>query len=112
MAFDVVISRRAVSRINSAIRYIEDSCDNRAYAKRLYNAIERFITELKTSEGFRIRDQAASNLLGQDVYRIRVGKYKLLYLVNGEAGAVVVFSFLHQAQDLNELAKSDFVNMD
>lgn len=111
MAFDVVVSRRAASKINAAISYIEDLCSNRPYAEQLYRAIERSIIELEQSAGFRIRDQAASELLKQDVYRIKLGKYKLLYVVDDGKKTIVVFSFFHQAQNLETLIRSDFANM-
>lgn len=112
MAFDVVISNRAASKINATVNYIEEVCSNRHYAKQLYAAIEKSILDLEVKECFHIRDRAASDLLGQTVYRISLGKYRLLYMVSTTANVVLVFSFFHEAQNLPAIIQSDYANRD
>ncbi len=110
MASKVVVSDRAILKINTTVSYIENVCNNRTYAKRLYEAIEDCILGLETKEGLHIKDQAVSSLLGKDVYRIKLGKYRLLYLIDAEKSTVLVFSFLHEAQDFEAIVLSDLAN--
>ena len=110
MAFKVVVSDRVIFRIESTIHYIENVYSNRQYAKRLYEAIVESVLELEAKDGFHIRDQEASLLLGQDVNRIKIGKYKLLYVINDETCVVTVFSFFHESQSFENIILYDFKN--
>lgn len=110
MAFSVVVSKRAAYRIDATISYIENACNNRRYAKRLYEAIEKSILELENKDGFHIRDPEASLLLGQEVNRIKLGRYILLYAINDRENLVTVFSFFHEAQDFTNFIATDFAN--
>ena len=110
MAFKVVVSDRVIFRIESTIHYIENVCSNRQYAKRPYEAIVESVLKLETKDGFHIRDQEASLLLGQDVNRIKIGKYKLLYVINDETCVVTVFSFFHESQSFENIILYDFKN--
>ncbi len=110
MVFKVVVSDRVTSKIDATISYIENVCYNRPYAKRLYEAIEESVLGLETKTCFRVRDQEASHLLSQDVFRIKIGKYRLLYTVNDCESVVTVFSFFHEAQDLEPVIVYDFAS--
>ena len=110
MAFNVVVSNRVASKIDATVSYIENVCYNRSYARRLYEIIEESILELETKEHFHIRDQEASHLLLQDVFRISLGKYRLLYTINSHESVVTVFSFFREAQDLETIIVSDFTS--
>lgn len=110
MAFDVVVSNRAFYKIKAAIGYISDTCLNWSYARQLYKSVERSIVELETKESFHIRDQEASTVIGQDIYRIKLGKYKLLYRIDREKHVITVFSFLHESQSFGAVILSDFQN--
>ncbi len=110
MIFDVVVSSRAATEINTTITYFEDVCHNRSYAKTFYEEVKHVILELETKENFHIRDQEMSKLLGRDVYRIRLGRYRLLYQIDRSKGLVTVFSFFHEAQNLEPLVASDYSN--
>lgn len=110
MAFDVFASDPVIFKIRATINYIEDVCLNPCYAKELYAAIKESIVTLKTKEGFHIRDQNASELIGQDIYRIKLGKYKLLYEIDREKSIITIFTFLHESQDLESILLSDYPN--
>lgn len=110
MAFNVVVSNLVLLRINAAIDYIEHVCNNRQYAKRLYDAIQKSILELETKDRFHVRDQEASLLIGRDVNRIKLGRYKLLYVIDNRENVVTVFSFFHEAQNFEKFIASDLAN--
>ncbi len=111
MASKVVVSDRVAFKIEETVHYLENACNNRRYATQFYKAVEESILGLETKEGFHIRDQEVSALIHQDIYRIKLDKYKLLYTVNTNEGIVVVFSFFHESQDFKTIILSDFANV-
>ena len=108
MAFDVRITGYARHRINETIDFIQYVCNNKEYAASLLEAISRVLEDLKTQERFRIVDHAISDFVGETVYRIRIGKYKLVYRVIPEKDTVLVFMFMHESQSLSSAAVASF----
>lgn len=110
MAFDILVSTRVQFKISAAISYIEDVCYNRLYAKKLYEVIESSVSELETRDDFHAKDLEVSQELGLDVYRIKLGKHRPLYVIDRPRNSAIVFSFIHEAQDFEKIVALDFAN--
>ncbi len=102
MAFDVRMTGYARHRLSETVSFIQHVCGNASYATSLLNATREVLENLKTQEGFRIVDHDISDLVGEIVYRVKIGKYKLVYRVKSEQNTILVFLFMHESQPLNE----------
>ena len=102
MAFDVRMTGYARHRLSETVSFIQHVCGNALYATKLLNATRDVVEQLKTQEGFRIVDHDISDLVGEVVYRVRIGKYKLVYRVKPEQKAILIFLFMHESQPLND----------
>ena len=98
MAFDVRMTAYARHRLTETIGYIQYVCGNAPYAASLLNAIQDALKDLETQEHFRIVDHDISDLVGEAVYRIKIGKYKLVYRVKPKENVILVFLFMHESQ--------------
>ena len=102
MAFDVRVTAYALRRLGETVDFIHNVCGNGSYAKRLLGAVQEAVGNLEAQEGFRIVDHDISDLVGETVYRVKIGKYKLAYRVKPEQSVVLIFLFIHEAQPLGE----------
>lgn len=74
MAFDVRITNYARRQLSNTVDFIQDVCNNESYAINLLNAVHDVLEDLKTRERFRIVDHDISDLVGETVYKARIGK--------------------------------------
>ncbi len=102
MAFDVRMTNYARCRLSETINFIQYVCSNESYATTLLNTIRKVVENLKTQERFRIVDQDISELIGETVYRIKIGKYRLVYRIKPEYDLILIFLFMHESQPLDE----------
>ena len=110
MVFDVRMTDYARHRLNETIDYIQYVCNNGPYAATLLSAVSGALEKLKTQEHFRIVDHAASELVGETVYRVQIGKYRLIYRVKPEENQILVFAFMHESRPLDDDAIVSYRN--
>lgn len=112
MAFDVRLLRNARRSLEDTFDFLHYDCNNRAYAVELYEAVIDSLKRLRVQRGFWIVDHDASELVGETVYRVKIGKYKLLYRIKPEESKILVFAFVHEAQELGSGVLLSFRNKD
>lgn len=108
MAFDVVVTSSATRRLKDTINYLRFVCCNYGYAKSLFNEVEVAKRELEAKNGFHIVDHTISDFVGETVYRIKLGRYKLVYRIDEVNSHYVVFLFIHESQPLDVSVMRDF----
>lgn len=108
MAFDVAVTPSAAKRLKDTINYIRFVNGNDNFAKILYSEVSAAKQELETKTGFHIVDHAISNFVGETVYRIKFGSYKLVYKIDRANNRYIIFLFIHESQNLDVSVVRDF----
>jgi mRNA interferase RelE/StbE len=81
MAYAVILRRAAEKELNRL-------------PEKMHQRIARKLLELESSP----RSHGTQKLQGHDGYRIRIGDYRVLYLVNDEAKTVEVLAVGHRRE--------------
>lgn len=99
MAFRVRFTTPALRRLKNSISYLNDVLCQPGTARRLHESVLEFVEELEGDPRFLVVDHEASQLVGECLYRKRIGRYKLLFMKDSAAEEFVIVSFIHDLQD-------------
>lgn len=108
MGFEVRFSETARRRLEDSIAYTSGVLCQPGSARHLYEAVSVFIDELESNPHFLIVDHEASALTGDQVYRKKIGGYRLLFYKDEAAREFVIFSFMHDLQDARAFLMDDY----
>ena len=108
MAFEVVFTTDAAERLEKTANYLQYTCQSPKLASELYDCVSAEIVKLRTKTGFHIVDHVVSDFVGETVYRVRMGRYKIVYKIDESSNRYVVFLFMHESQNLDVSVMRDF----
>lgn len=108
MAFDVVLANSAARRLDETANFLQYVCCNSEFATALLVGVKTSIIKLGAKEGFHIVDHTVSDFVGETVYRIKLGRYKIVYKIDEPNNRYIVFLFMHESQDLDVSVIRDF----
>ena len=108
MAYDVVFASSAARRLDETIDFLKFVCCNAKFSTKLLDDVKAEVLNLRTKEGFHIVDHAVSDFVGETVYRIRLGSYRLVYKVDRTNNRYIIFLFMHDSQPLDISVMRDY----
>ncbi len=110
MGFEVRLSEAALRRLDDSIAYISGVLCQPGSARHLYAAVLGFINELESNPRFLIVDHEASALTGDQIYRKKIGGYRLLFYKDDAAREFVIFTFMHELQNTQAFLMEDYAD--
>lgn len=108
MGFKVRITEAARRGLDDSIAYVGGVLCQPVSARHLFESVLSLIEELESNPRFLIVDHEASALTGDQIYRARVGRYRILFYKDDVAREFVIFSFMHELQNAQAFLMEDY----